>query len=104
MERGSRVQRGDGATRPTKRRSRTMMSAELAGMLRDARRRTLEILADLEGERWLGPRLAIVNPPLWELGHVGWFQEKWVHGTAGRRDALYDSSAIPHDVRWDLPL
>ena len=29
------------------------------------------------GEQLLGPRLAIVNPPLWEIGHLGWFQERW---------------------------
>ena len=32
---------------------------------------------DLAGERELGPKLAIVNPPRWEIGHVGWFQEFW---------------------------
>src|SRR5688572_27996894 len=69
------------------------------------------MLADLDGERWLGPRLAIINPLLWELGHVGWFQERWIlRHAAGRQpvradgDSLYDSSAIPHDTRWDLPL
>jgi iron(II)-dependent oxidoreductase len=83
----------------------------LASWVRDARRRTLAYLGDLDGERLLGPRLSIVNPPLWELGHVAWFQEKWVlRHAAGRRpmradaDALYDSAAVPHDVRWDLPL
>ena len=25
------------------------------------------------------PLLQIVNPPLWELGHVAWFQEFWLH-------------------------
>jgi iron(II)-dependent oxidoreductase len=84
---------------------------ELATWTADARRRTLDLVADLTGDRLLGPRLAIVNPPLWELGHVGWFQERWVlRHAAGRPplradgDALYDSSAVPHDVRWDLPL
>ncbi len=80
-------------------------------MLRDARRRSLALLADLEGDRWFGPRLAIINPLLWELGHVGWFQERWIlRHAAGRAplraggDSLYDSSAVPHDTRWDLPL
>ena len=59
----------------------------------------------------MGPRLAIVNPLLWEIGHVAWFQERWVlRHAAGWRplrgdgDSLYDSTAVPHDVRWDLPL
>jgi iron(II)-dependent oxidoreductase len=70
--------------------------------------------AGLEGERLLGPKLAIVNPPLWEIGHVGWFQEHWClrwrgDGTLSESilpdaDKLYDSSNVAHDTRWDLPL
>lgn len=77
----------------------------------DARRRTLEIYADLLPEQQLGPQLSIVNPPLWELGHVGWFQERWVLRTARGQapiasgdDAIYDSSLVAHDDRWSLPL
>jgi gamma-glutamyl hercynylcysteine S-oxide synthase len=66
----------------------------------------------LDGERLLGPRLDIVNPPLWEIGHIGWFQEYWClrGGDLSRQsllqgaDALYDSSNVPHDTRWSLPL
>lgn len=85
--------------------------ASLAADVRDARQRTLDLVADLTDEQLLGPRLSIVNPLRWEIGHVAWFQEKWVlrDGTAAPSllpdaDALYDSAAIPHDVRWDLPL
>jgi iron(II)-dependent oxidoreductase len=77
----------------------------------EARERTLSLLRDLSDEQLLGPRLEIVNPLRWEVGHVAWFQEKWVlRHAAGRpplhtaADALYDSMAIPHDTRWDLPL
>src|SRR5256885_10068022 len=72
------------------------------------------ITAGIEGERLLGPRLVIVNPPLWEIGHVGWFQEHWCLRWEGNRlarpsilpnaDKLYDSSNVAHDTRWDLPL
>ena len=79
--------------------------------LRDARARTLLLVSDLDGAQLLGPRLDIVNPPLWEMGHVAWFQEFWTLRTAlGRAplvahsDALYDSAKVPHDTRWDLPL
>ena len=41
------------------------------------REHSARVTADLDGERLLGPQLAIVNPPLWEIGHVGWFQERW---------------------------
>lgn len=66
-----------------------------------------------------------LNPPLWELGHVGWFEEHWIgrnptsQRTAGsaadplapraasllpEAGALYDSSRVAHDTRWALPL
>src|SRR2546426_9019988 len=56
-------------------------------------------------------RSRIVNPLLWEIGHVTWFQEKWALRHAGGQapvradgDSLYDSAAIAHDSRWSLPL
>jgi gamma-glutamyl hercynylcysteine S-oxide synthase len=74
----------------------------------------LRVTAHLDGERLLGPKLAIVNPPLWEIGHVGWFQERWClrqrdDGSLGESmlrnaDSLYDSSTVAHDTRWNLPL
>jgi iron(II)-dependent oxidoreductase len=84
---------------------------ELARWVADARERTIELVEDLTDEQLMGPRLEIVNPLLWEIGHVAWFQEKWVLRHACGEppiredaDALWDSIAIPHDVRWDLPL
>jgi iron(II)-dependent oxidoreductase len=83
---------------------------DLPSELRDARARTLELTVDLDDAQWMGPRLPIVNPIRWELGHVAWFQELWTlrrHGARSiRRDAdsLYDSARIAHDTRWDLPL
>jgi iron(II)-dependent oxidoreductase len=80
-------------------------------MLVDARRHVCALVADLTDEQMLGPRLRIVNPPLWEIGHVAWFQEKWalrhLRGLPPSRadaDRLYDSAAVAHDTRWDLPL
>ena len=79
--------------------------------LRDARARTLGLVSDLDDAQWLGPRLAIVNPILWEVGHLGWFQEYWTQRRAlsaasllQQGDALYDSALVAHDTRWDLPL
>jgi iron(II)-dependent oxidoreductase len=88
-----------------------MTCAQLAEWVRDARQRTCELIADLTDSQLLGPQLPIVNPLLWEIGHVAWFQEKWVLRRSGDpkpiradADALYDSAAIPHNTRWDLPL
>src|SRR5438445_1516407 len=79
--------------------------------LHDARRHTLALIADLNEEQLIGPRLEIVNPMLWEIGHVAWFQEYWgLRHLNGRGpilengDALYDSAKVAHDTRWDLPL
>lgn len=79
-----------------------------------ARARTLASTATLVGDRLLGPRSAILNPPLWEIGHIGWFQELWClrhRANAGLApsqladaDRLYDSAAVAHDTRWDLAL
>ncbi len=81
----------------------------LAEDLRDARARTLAVVSDLDDDQWMGPRLSIVNPLRWELGHIAWFQERWTvrPGSAPLRadgDALYDSAKVAHDTRWDLPL
>ena len=89
-----------------------MQAAELINELRAARERTRRMVDDLAGERELGPMLAIVNPPRWEVGHVGWFQEFWClrQGNEARAsilpnaDALYNSATVPHDSRWTLPL
>jgi len=80
-------------------------------MLTDARARTLALVADLTDEQLIGPHLPIVNPLLWEIGHLAWFQEQWVLRRVGggqtllkNADSLYDSARVPHDDRWTLPL
>src|SRR5258707_13738254 len=91
-----------------------MFAESLSQQLRDARRRTRLLTRDLEGPQLFGPKLSIVNPVLWELGHVAWFQERWClrlradeslsESLLEGADALYDSAAVEHDSRWDLPL
>lgn len=86
-------------------------AAELMRQLREARSRTLGLTDDLTTAQLMGPKLDIVNPVLWEIGHVGWFHERWTLRHAGGAapiradgDALWDSSAVVHATRWDLPL
>ncbi len=86
----------------------------LCDMLKAARKRTLAHAGQLTSDQWLGPCLDIVNPPLWEIGHLGWFQEHWClrYRTDGmlapsilsNADALYNSAIVPHAERWRLPL
>ena len=77
----------------------------------DARQRTLELVEDLSDEQLVGPMLPTVNPLLWEVGHLAWFQERFVLRQAcceapirSDADAIWDSAAIPHDTRWLLRL
>jgi iron(II)-dependent oxidoreductase len=90
---------------------------QLGGMLADARERTLELVGGLDDEQMMGPKLRIVNPPLWEIGHLAWFQELWVlrrrdeNGSFSfgpsvleNADTFYNSMEVAHDTRWDLPL
>jgi gamma-glutamyl hercynylcysteine S-oxide synthase len=85
--------------------------AELYSALEEARARSLELVEDLTDDQMIGPRLPIVNPLRWEIGHLAWFQEYWVlrhfrqePPTRADADGLYDSARIAHDTRWDLPL
>src|SRR6266404_8768942 len=86
-------------------------NARLIDELRETRARTLGLVDDLSEEQLIGPRLHIVNPLRWEIGHVAWFQEFWVLRHLGGQppilkqgDELYDSARVAHDARWDLPL
>ncbi|MBS1188601.1 MAG: hypothetical protein H6R10_393 [Rhodocyclaceae bacterium] len=107
-------------------RAREGDAAFLAAGMQAARRRTLGLLDAYVAE--LGPELAVpvsaeLNPPRWEAGHVAWFYDFWLARNrqrhlgpdcdpdhprpAGRlsgADALYNSSTVPHDSRWQLPL
>ncbi len=83
----------------------------LTRILEDSHARTRALVTSLAPGDLMGPQLDIVNPPLWEVGHVTWFHEKFVlRGLDGRTpwienvDALYDSMAIQHADRWTLPL
>jgi ergothioneine biosynthesis protein EgtB len=96
--------------------------SELAHALQDARDYTLALFdrfcdAGLDQAEQV-PRLAIVNPPLWELGHVAWFAEWYIlreaqssHPDAAKRasvlefaDRWFDSNMVAHETRWSLDL
>jgi EgtB-related family protein len=84
---------------------------ELIATMLGFRERLLGLVADLSDEQIIGPRLAIVNPPLWEIGHVAWTQEFWTlrhlrHAKPilENSDRLYNSTDVAHDSRWELLL
>jgi gamma-glutamyl hercynylcysteine S-oxide synthase len=91
--------------------SKRLTTQQIATMLDDARAATLSYLGDLSGAALMGPKLAIVNPILWEIGHIIWFQEHFIlrqhdgrDALRPQADALFDSAHVAHDDRWDLPL
>ena len=93
---------------------RSASRAELIEELANARHSTLRLLERLDDAQWRVPYLATINPPRWELGHVGWFQEWWclrhVPDAAPRAsimaasDGFYDSRVVPHRQRWEFEL
>ena len=95
--------------------------------LMDARNHTLHLIGlyehALAGSDFVVPRLPELNPPLWELGHIGWFQEWWLGRNLQRHrgaacdpaasrlasiepqaDRWWDSGQVAHDTRWALDL
>lgn len=92
-------------------------AAALDAALRDAREYTLGLYAHLSERQQRFPRIDSVNPPRWEVGHIGWFQEFWCRRYAAddpggaktpsrlaQADAWFDSRTVPHDIRWELPI
>jgi gamma-glutamyl hercynylcysteine S-oxide synthase len=97
-------------------------------------RATLESLRERRSVLWQAYAAALpqdmsvrwmpeVNPPLWELGHISWFEEFWwarnPHRLGGiaadpevaraapllrQADSLYHSSNVAHTRRWHLDL
>jgi len=94
---------------PTITPSLTKLGQEIADRLVDTRQRELEVITDLTNEQLLGPSMRIVEPPIWELGHVGWFQDRWILQNLDKAepadesaDSLYDSYNVPNDQRPSL--
>ena len=53
-------------------------TAYILAILNSARQRTLELLEGLSNQQLVGPKLPIVNPMVWEIGHVAWFYEFFI--------------------------
>ena len=86
-------------------------ASELYRMVNDAREHTSELIADLADEQLIVPKMEIVNPLAWELGHVAFFYDVFLLNILGSdkflfdgAENLYDSFKVDHDDRWGLPL
>ncbi len=107
---------------------RTSDAATLARELVRVRAITLALFEPYEAAGALDvPQGDEFNPPLWELGHIGWFQQWWIGRNQQRPlgaacdpehprlpcphlqaachgDDWYNSSTVHHARRWELPL
>src|ERR671935_2953863 len=83
-------------------------ATSLVNDLLDAREVELELLEGLADAQLLGSRGHFIEPPIWEMGHVGWFQELWIlrhlDGAGSLRpgsDGIYDAFHVPYTRRWE---
>ena len=73
--------------------------------LTESAQRIADLVAGFDADQWLGPALPIVNPPLWEVGHVAWFNERWTlrnlyeaASLVDKADERYNSAEVAHDT------
>ena len=84
---------------------------DLDEVLAHARRRTLTLLQPLDDELLTRQVSPLQSPLVWDLAHIGYFEELWLLRHAGGRDALspeydelYDSFAHARVERAGLPI
>jgi iron(II)-dependent oxidoreductase len=84
---------------------------ELASALEHARERTETLLEPLDDEQLTRQVSPLQSPLVWDLGHIGYFEELWLLRRAGgrqplvpERDDLYDSFAHGRGERGALPI
>jgi len=101
---------------------RNATSQQIAQALQHARDYTLSLFdcfvaAGLDASARV-PQLRIMNPPLWELGHIAWFAEWFILREAAsshpadangnclltKGDDWFDAANVPHRSRWTLDL
>jgi gamma-glutamyl hercynylcysteine S-oxide synthase len=88
-----------------------MSPSELAGVLERVRRRTEELLAPLSDEQLTEQVSTLQSPLVWDLAHIGYFEELWLLRRVGGRgplsagyDDLYDSFMHGRSERAALPI
>jgi gamma-glutamyl hercynylcysteine S-oxide synthase len=84
---------------------------ELAGALKRARELTLHLVEPVADEDLVAQFSPIMSPLVWDLAHIGWFEELWlIRRIAGsepsleRFDDLYDAFRHPRGQRSKLPI
>ena len=90
---------------------RTLSAERIIGMLAEARDRTLTLLASVPDEELLVQHDPLMSPLVWDVGHIGHFEEIWLLGnlgvgreTYGPLHGIFDPSLHPRSTRAELPL
>jgi iron(II)-dependent oxidoreductase len=83
----------------------------LARRLEEARRHTLKLIEPLTDEQLNRVYDPILSPLIWDLGHIGNFEELWLVRRIGGREPLrgdlgelYDAIEQPRKIRGELPI
>ncbi|MBS1913645.1 MAG: ergothioneine biosynthesis protein EgtB [Bacteroidetes bacterium] len=85
------------------------LKLHLAALLDEARSRTLALLAPVPVAELFAQQDRLMSPIIWDLGHIGNFEELWgVRPLGGsirpEYDSLYDAMTNPRSTRDKLPL
>ena len=90
---------------------RRLTGAEISDLLTEARSRTLLLTGGLSEEDLRGQHDPLMSPIVWDLGHIGHFEEVWLvenvaNGTTGSDGlrGIYNPFGNPRAVRDELPL
>ena len=81
----------------------------IAGELERVRETTLELLEPLDDELLVAQVSSIMSPLVWDLAHIGWFEELWLVRRDGEQsaiglDELYDAFRHERAERSSLPI
>jgi iron(II)-dependent oxidoreductase len=85
--------------------------AAIADRLAEARRRTLDLVDQLDDQQLNRVYSPLLSPLAWDLGHIANFEELWLVQTIGDREPLrdelgrfYDAIENPRRTRGELPI
>jgi iron(II)-dependent oxidoreductase len=86
------------------------LKASLAAELAEARARTLSLLEPVPDDDLVRQHSPLMSPLVWDLAHIGFFEELWLVRRVGGepplldRDELYDAFRHGRSERGELPL
>jgi len=84
---------------------------QIADRLADVRQRTLELVSTLDEPTLRKQHIEILSPMIWDLGHIGNFEETWILRRLDGREPIhetfqkmFDPGLNPRPTRAGLPL